>query len=84
MVQDKIEPNFEFQKSIGFPSYYYGDTPHLVDMMHRLFISMKETNEMHKKSCEFFRLDHRKPFPHEDFPLDYLVLQLKWGCKKEE
>jgi hypothetical protein len=48
---------------------------------------MKETNKNHGVESEFFRLDFRGMDAYEQitnqFPLGALVLDMKWGSKKE-
>jgi hypothetical protein len=48
---------------------------------------MRETNKKYGSNSEFFRLDFRGQDSYEQitnaFPLSALVLDLKWGSKKE-
>jgi hypothetical protein len=46
---------------------------------------MQETNKKHGVQCEFFRLDFRQPYFDEqlEFPYGSLILDMKWGSKKE-
>jgi hypothetical protein len=79
------EPEFAFGKRLGITEHLYGDHQFLLDMIARLFVCMKQTNKNFKTECEFFRLDFRNPYFDEkmEFPLDCLILDLKWGSKKE-
>lgn len=79
------KPRFEFGKKLGIHESAHGDSKLLLDAIARLLQCMKETNFLHKKDCEFFRLDFRpaEPFIEERFPHGALVLDLKWGCKEE-
>lgn len=79
------QPNFCFQKKVGLVEDLYGNIPMIIDLIHRLLFCIKETNKLHETESEFFRLDFRQPYFHEmwEFPKGYLILDLKWGCKKE-
>ncbi len=83
IVQDN--PDFTFQKKLGIPESMYGTHPVIINAISRLMQCMKETNELHNVSCEFFRLDFRQPYFDEQmqFPVGSLILDLKWGSKKE-
>lgn len=79
------EPEFAFQKKLGIADHYYGDRKFYLEAFHMLIQCMKETNQMHDVQCEFFRLDFRQPYLDEEFqfPKGALILDLKWGHKKE-
>lgn len=79
------EPNFAFEKKLRIAECVYGDIPMLSNLISKLFICMQETNKLHKVECEFFRLDFRQAYFYEqfEFPLGSLILDLKWGSKKE-
>ncbi len=79
------EPNFAFEKKIGIASSLYGDIPSLINTIQLLLHCMKETNKNHEVGCEFFRLDFRQPYFDEknQFPIGALLLDMKWGSKKE-
>jgi len=82
---DNKEPQFAFGKKLGIAECLYGNVPEISKMIHRLLVCMKETNNLHKVECEFFRLDFRQPYYDEldQFPIGALILDLKWGSKKE-
>lgn len=81
------KPEFAFVKELGISEILYGDIPQISNMIARLLFCMKETNQKHNVSCEFFRLDFRPQTFDEEitrkFPIGALVLDLKWGSKKE-
>jgi hypothetical protein len=83
MIADK--PDFAFGKTLGVHESIYGDPiaiSHIIDI---LLVCMKETNKHYEVECEFFRLDFRQAFLEEEkqFPAGSLILDLKWGSKKE-
>lgn len=86
-MEDK--PDFAFEKKIGICESFdtFENRRIVFDVFQRLFQCMKETNDLHKLSCEFFRLDFRPQTLFEEisgeFPRDMTVLDLKWGSKKE-
>ncbi len=82
-MEDK--PKFAFEKKLGIAECMHGDIQFMCNAIAKLFYCMKETNEFHKVSCEFFRLDFRQPYFEEQiqFPIGSLILDLKWGSKKE-
>lgn len=79
------EPEFAFGKKLGMAGCMLGDVRCLLDLTGRLLVCMQETNKKHGVSCEFFRLDFRQPYFDEQlvFPFDSLILDMKWGYKKE-
>lgn len=79
------KPNFAFGKKLGLNNQLYGDISAINDAIRRLLFCMKETNDLHHVSCEFFRLDFRQPYFDEQtqFPLGSLILDMKWGSKEE-
>ncbi len=79
------EPNFAFEKKLGVNESLYGNISELIVAIERLLICMKETNKNHNLHCEFFRLDFRQPYFDEmmQFPMGSLILDFKFGCKKE-
>ncbi|MEK6879400.1 MAG: hypothetical protein AABY22_07330 [Nanoarchaeota archaeon] len=85
---DDKSPKFKFEKKLGIHEILYGNIPQLIDVIHKLLICMKETNQFHKHDCEFFRLDFRTMNLEEEinrkFPLGSFVLDLKWGFQEEE
>lgn len=82
---EKKEIPFAFGKKLGISEFMYGDIPVLLDAIGRLLYCMKETNKNHNVECEFFRLDFRGPYFDEtlEFPLCALILDMKWGNKKD-
>ena len=74
------EPEFAFGKRLGI-----ADGTTIPQMVARLIACMRETNKIHGVECEFFRLDYRQPYFDEtfEFPLASLILDMKWGCKRE-
>lgn len=78
-------PDFAFGKKLGIAECPYGNLATIPDMVARLMVCMKETNKSHGVECEFFRLDFRQPYFDEqmEFPFGSLILDLKWGSKKE-
>ncbi len=82
-MEDK--PDFAFEKKLGINEIMYGDISFMSNSITKLLYCMKETNDLHKVSCEFFRLDFRQPYFDEqmEFPRRSLILDLKWGSKKE-
>lgn len=81
------EPKFAFQKRLGIAECLYGDIGSILSLVGKLLQCMKETNTYHNEDCEFFRLDFRPSTYDEEllreFPYGSLVLDLKWGSKKE-
>lgn len=79
------EPDFAFGKKLGIADCVYGNLATLASMIQRLMFCMKETNKNHGVECEFFRLDFRQPYFDEtiEFPIGALILDMKWGSKKE-
>lgn len=79
------EPEFAFGKKLGINDCLYGDPIAISNMIDRLMICMQETNKQHGVQCEFFRLDFRQPYFDErmQFPICSLILDMKWGSKKE-
>lgn len=86
-MEDK--PDFAFEKKIGVCESFdnFENRRIIFDAFQRLFQCMKETNDLHKVYCEFFRLDFRPQTLDEEitraFPRDMTVLDFKWGSKKE-
>ncbi len=83
MMENKLD--FAFGKVLGIAGYMYGDIPFMLNAIERLMVCMKETNTLHKVGCEFFRLDFRQLYFDEldKFPRGSLILDMKWGAKKE-
>jgi hypothetical protein len=81
----KEEPDFAFGKKLGINECLYGDPVGISQMISRLMFCMKESNKHHGVQCEFFRLDFRQPYFDEQmqFPIGSLILDMKWGSKKE-
>lgn len=85
----KDKPDFAFEKKLGICEsiYVFENQRIILNAFERLFQCMKETNDLHKVSCEFFRLDFRPQTLHEQltqsFPRESLILELKWGSKRE-
>jgi DNA-directed RNA polymerase subunit RPC12/RpoP len=81
----KDEPGFAFGKKLGVAECLYGNRAALAQMIERLMVCMKETNQHHGVECEFFRIDFRQPYfdEIEQFPRGALILDMKWGSKKE-
>ncbi len=81
------KPDFAFEKKLAIADCLYGDKNYYVFIVEKLFQCMQETNKLHELSCEFFRLDFRQQDYYEEFnrvfPFRSLVLDLKWGSKKE-
>lgn len=79
------EPRFAFEKKLGVAECVYGNVPQIANLIGKLLFCIKETNEFHGVGCEFFRLDFRQPYLDEtlQFPTGSLILDLKWGSKKE-
>lgn len=79
------EPEFAFGKKLGIAECLHGNYHEIAKMVERLMICMRETNEKHGVFCEFFRLDFRQPYFDEQmqFPIGCLILDMKWGSKKE-
>jgi hypothetical protein len=79
------EPEFVFGKKLGIAECLYGDAVAISNMITRLMVCMQETNKIHGVQCEFFRLDFRTPYFDEQmqFPIGALILDIKWGSKKE-
>lgn len=83
-MEDK-QPQFAFEKKLGLAECLYGNIPAISNAIERLMVCMKETNKIHQVECEFFRLDFRQPYLDEQmqFPYGSLILDMKWGSKKE-
>lgn len=79
------ESEFAFGKKLGVHEMMHGNHFQLGEMILRLFQCMKETNSKYGVTSEFFRLDFRNPHFDErlEFPMGCLILDLKWGSKKE-
>jgi hypothetical protein len=83
------KPDFAFGKKIAICESIdtFENRIIIFHVLERLFQCMKETNELHKVNSEYFRLDFRPQNLFEDlsqeFSRDMLVLDLKWGSKKE-
>jgi len=79
------EPQFAFEKKLGVNEICLGNVNSLLNLIGRLLVCMKETNQKYGVSCEFFRLDFRQPHFDENltFPFGSLILDMKWGSKKE-
>lgn len=79
------EPDFAFGKKLGIAECLYGNPVAISDMVARLMVCMKEINKNHGVECEFFRLDFRQTYFDEQmqFPFGSLILDMKWGSKKE-
>jgi len=84
MNEQERQPQFAFEKKVGVSDIIYGNIPELIKMIERLLYCMKETNQIHKVDCEFFRLDFRQPYFDEtfQFPFGCFILDLKFGSKK--
>lgn len=86
-MNEIIKPQFAFEKKLGIPDCAYGDIPLIIRAISLLLLCMKDTNKLHEKSCEFFRLDFRQQHFDESllekFPIGSLILDLKWGSKEE-
>lgn len=78
-------PEFAFGKKLGVSDCMYGDPVGLSNIIATLILCMQETNKKHGTICEFFRLDFRQPHFDEQmqFPIGALILDMKWGSKKE-
>jgi hypothetical protein len=85
-MSESNKPNFEYGKTIGIADCMYGDFPFMINMIGKLLNCMKESNQINGKDNEYFRLDFRPPTYYEltQYPRGSLILDLKWGCKKEE
>lgn len=79
------EPNFAWGKKLGINESLYGDVRAISFAIERLLFCMKESNELNKMECEFFRIDFRQPYMDEEcqFPRGSLILDMKWGSRKE-
>jgi len=79
------ELEFAFGKQVGIAECMLGNISCMQDILGRLMVCMQETNKNHDVSCEFFRLDFRQPYFDEQliFPIGSLILDMKWGSKKE-
>ena len=82
-----IQPNFALGKKLGVAECVYGNIPDILNVIGRLLYCMKETNKLHNVQCEFFRIDFRPQCMDEqltrEFPMGALVLDMKWGSRKE-
>lgn len=87
-MNEENQPDFAFGKKISFCESVYGDLDLIYkELIPRLLDCIKQTNRLNNVECEFFRLDFRPQSLDEkitrEFPMDTLVLDLKWGSKKE-
>ncbi len=84
-MSECIEPEFAFGKKLGIAECLHGDPVAISNIIDRLMVCMKETNQKHGVHCEFFRLDFRQPYFDEQvqFPYGSLILDMKWGSKEE-
>lgn len=78
-------PDFAFGKKLGIADSLYGNPSAICHIVEKLMVCMKETNKKHGVKCEFFRLDFRQPYFDEqlEFPFGFLILDMKWGSKRE-
>lgn len=83
-MEDK-QPQFAFGKKLGLAEFLYGNIPAIASAIEHLMVCMKETNKTHQVECEFFRIDFRPRYLDEQiqFPYGSLILDMKWGSKKE-
>lgn len=83
----KDELNFAFEKKIGINECLLNDNSYLLNLIEKLIYCIKEINKIDGTTSEFFRLDFRPQNLHEqlngEFPLNSLVLDLKFGYEKE-
>lgn len=79
------KPDFAFGTNLGVSEVVYDNVPALINLFGRLLVCMQETNRKHGVGCAFFRLDFRQTYFDEtlEFPLGSMILDMKWGCKKE-
>jgi hypothetical protein len=84
-MSEDNEPQFAFEKKLGVHDMAYGNIKLIAESLQKLMLCMKETNKIHNVDCEFFRLDFRQPYFDErmQFPIGSLILDMKWGSKKE-
>ncbi len=82
---EEKKPEFAFEKKIGIAECLYRDIPAIHNLIGRLLFLIQESNKINNVECEFFRLDFRYPFRDEidQFPYGSLILDMKWGSKKE-
>lgn len=82
---DDVKLEFSFEKKLGVAECLCVDIRSISKLIERLMFCMKETNQKHGVQCEFFRLDFRQPYFYEEhqFPIGSLILDMKWGSKKE-
>jgi hypothetical protein len=82
---EKKEPNFAWGKKLGISEALYGDISVISSGIEKLLACMKESNQLNGMECEFFRIDFRPPSIDEQcqFPIGTLVLDMKWGSRKE-
>jgi hypothetical protein len=85
MEEKKSDSDFAFEKKLGIPPIFHRDLPGFLKNIHRLLFCMEETNKNFNGCYEFFRLDFRPQYLDETFlfPLGSLILDLKFGSKKE-
>lgn len=71
----------EFEKKVFIPEFMYGDKDVYTKMFLMLIQCMRETNELHKKDNEFFRLTFRPTRLGECEIRDCLTFEMQWGSK---
>ena len=80
---EQYETNFEFEKKLWMNHACYSHIESYIRATGLLLKCMIETNELHKKDCEFFRLDFRPTSFYEDLT-EGLCFHLKWGNKSQK
>ena len=85
-MSDKTD--FAFGKRVGVnDEVFSGNAYEMTKIFNLLLHCLKETNEKHGVGSEFFRLDFRPMSLDEqltgEFPRESLILDMKWGSKKE-
>jgi hypothetical protein len=73
--------NCEFEQKVIANDVVYGDFDHYIRVFSALISCMKETNKMHERSCEFFRLTFRPANILDNAGMSPFVFEMRWGDK---
>lgn len=81
----KISDNYlnAFEKKIIANDCVYADTNSYIYIFSLLINFMKQTNEIHGKNCEFFRLTFRPANRLDNAGMSPYVFEMRWGDRDE-
>jgi hypothetical protein len=72
-----------FEKKVIANDEVYGDFHSYIRVFSALISCMKETNKLHERSCEFFRLTFRPSNISDNSGMSPFVFEMRWGNKSE-